>query len=374
MLLASLQPCPATQWRVTAAHARPAASRKFLGTIRAPSPGTDELAWLRDHSESIMASLAEVGVLLFQDFEAPRTKAGFRSFCDTLPLEPCADPLASIGVRSLLSASDGVYEAVNAQALANTYIGLHNDATWQLTAPFAAFVCFQPAAEGGAFLVADGRRVLADLKPEVVSHLCERNISVRVAALDATPLLRLAGPLRKPLADFIAAVVRLVLTVAIPLGLFVAWADDGCTLQILERPKPPLNSHPTSGEPSFFSSLHSQSMHLQSIRSSATLGGVATTDVFYGDLQRISHAELEHIDEVITRHCRRIPMRPGEVVLLDSYQVLHGRESFRGVREHGVLWLTSPHDFPIPAQECPPGGEGFLSQAINWLAVKRRGD
>ena len=32
-------------------------------------------------------------------------------------------------------------------------------------------------------------------------------------------------------------------------------------------------------------------------------------------------------------------IKPGDVVLLDTYQVLHGRDVFEGEREHGVLWL-----------------------------------
>ena len=104
-----------------------------------------ELAWLREHADDLMASLDEAGALHFRGFCTSTTKPGFRRFCEALPLQPCTDPLASIGVRSLLAKEEGVYEAVNAQALAATYIGLHNDATWALTAPFAAFVCFEAA-------------------------------------------------------------------------------------------------------------------------------------------------------------------------------------------------------------------------------------
>ena len=100
------------------------------------------------------------------------------------------------------------------------------------------------------------------------------------------------------------------------------------------------------------------------------------TEAFYGDLTPIEPAELEQIDEVITRHVRRVQMRPGEVVLLDSYQVLHGRDPFHGTREHGVLWLTSDAFAPPGAEEEGEGeGEGdaasAFSRAVNWLAVKR---
>ena len=38
----------------------------------------------------------------------------------------------------------------------------------------------------------------------------------------------------------------------------------------------------------------------------------------------------------------RVPMATGEVVLLDTYQALHGRDCFEGRREpHGVVWLAT---------------------------------
>jgi len=334
LLAQGLLPCPATRWSpATGASFPPAANeRTILRPVHAPASAAGsadaELAWLGENADCLMASLGEAGALHFRGFSATTTKGGFRRFCEALrPLRPCTDPLASIGVRSLLSKDSGVYEAVNAQALAATYIGLHNDATWALTAPFAAFVCFEPAPSGGAFLVADGRLVLADLEPEIVQKLSARNVSVRVAQLDASPLLgRCAGaaaPLRAPLAAALAGFVRGALGAAVPLGLVVSWAADGHTLQVLERPKPPLNAHPVTGVVSWFSSLHSQARHLQRRRAGGELGGVAVTDAFYGDLLPIEDAVLEQIDDVILRHVHRVEMSRGDVVLLDSYQVCH---------------------------------------------------
>ena len=37
-------------------------------------------------------------------------------------------------------------------------------------------------------------------------------------------------------------------------------------------------------------------------------------------------------------------MEPGDVVLLDTYQVLHGRDVFEGEREHAVVWLAEEEE------------------------------
>ena len=62
--------------------------------------------------------------------------------------------------------------------------------------------------------------------------------------------------------------------------------------------------------------------------------------------------------------------RPAQVVLLDSYQVLHGREPFSGPREHGVMWLTSS-EFAAPDAPFDAGPASLFSRAINGLAVTR---
>ena len=338
----ALRACPPTRWDVPYALAPPqlARSLSFAHRIDSPCESEDEEEeWVGAHGPALLDQLNQAGALQLRGFRLARSKPGFRRLCDALPLAPCADPLDAIGVRSPLSGGQGVYEAVNAQSLSNTYIGLHNDATHALTAPFAAFVCFQPAARGGEFLLADGRAVLAELVElrggESISALLARNITIRVAAIEV-PWVDTLGCFAPAARSLIEAVVKTLLEVwTRPLGLRVAWsraqgasaaAEPGTTLQIVERPKAPINRHPRSGVPSFFSSLHSQSKMLQARRAAERGGsgfsGLSATDVFWGDDQSpIDPAVLDDVDDAIRRHIVSIRMEPGDIVLLDTYQV-----------------------------------------------------
>ena len=340
----------------------------------------------------LMAALSSGarGAVYLRGFEMPRTPSGFRQLCAALPLQPCCDPLSTIGVRSLLSPSDGVYEAVDAPSLADTHIGLHNDATFTLAAPYAAFVCFRQATSGGAFLVADGREVLRWLPPHLVEALQRRKLRVRVAALPlGTPLEALPTQLQPPLRGLIASLARIGLGAALPkLRLDAAWSADGATLQILEQPKPAVNRHPTSGAASFFSGIDSQSAYLQRRRAEATDGrpfeGVASTDVMWGDDgSPIETEALETIQRAVRASTVRVEMAPGDVVLLDTYTALHGRDTFSGPRQHAVQWLTHPYDEAVrdsgPSRsaasdegERSDGGGTRLGGLINRLAVKGR--
>ena len=375
---AALLPCPATRWDAKPPIALPPA-RSFIHTVAKPNDLAidDEHAWLASMADDLMPTVERCGAIHFRGFDVTKSKEGFRKFCSALPLRPCCDPLSSIGVRSLLSEAEGIYEAVDAASTASTFIGLHNDATYKLAAPYAAFVCFQPAASGGAFLLADGHAILRAIEPRVLEQLLARQMRVRVAAL---PIGRVVQPLpstlQAPLRTLIRALVGAGIRLALPLDLDVAWAADGEVLQILEQAKPAVNRHPRTQLATFFSGIHSQSRALQQRRAGAAFSGVAATDVYWGDGGPIEEEVLDHLDETITKHTTPLLMEAGDVVLLDSYSVLHGRQTFRGARQHGVQWLSDGAGGGSGVDQggdAGGGGASLLSGLVNQLAVKRPG-
>ncbi len=61
--------------------------------------------------------------------------------------------------------------------------------------------------------------------------------------------------------------------------------------------------------------------------------------MFFGDDGELSDEQLRHLDEVTMKNVRFIKMKEGDVVLLDNYKTLHGRNVFDGTRKHGVAWF-----------------------------------
>lgn len=61
--------------------------------------------------------------------------------------------------------------------------------------------------------------------------------------------------------------------------------------------------------------------------------------MFYGDDGDILDEDLKNMDEVTYKNVRYVKMNQGDVVLLDNYQCLHGRNVFDGTRKHGVAWF-----------------------------------
>ena len=61
--------------------------------------------------------------------------------------------------------------------------GMHNEFVGKRAPRSAAFVCFKPAEEGGEFLLGDGRQILAQLNPQLVKALYERQIRYSVCVV-----------------------------------------------------------------------------------------------------------------------------------------------------------------------------------------------
>lgn len=63
------------------------------------------------------------------------------------------------------------------------------------------------------------------------------------------------------------------------------------------------------------------------------------SDMYFGDDGDLTPAQLQHLDEVTTKNIKYVKMSEGDVVLLDNYKTMHGRNVFDGTRKHGVAWF-----------------------------------
>jgi hypothetical protein len=63
------------------------------------------------------------------------------------------------------------------------------------------------------------------------------------------------------------------------------------------------------------------------------------SDMFFGDDGELTDAQLDQLDKVTMKNVRFVKMTEGDVVLLDNYKTMHGRNVFDGTRKHGVAWF-----------------------------------
>lgn len=90
-------------------------------------------------------------------------------------------------------------------------------------------------------------------------------------------------------------------------------------LQAIEHSQSPINRHPETGMPVWFCNIHNHARYLRD-RRPCTVPEVGMTEVYYGDLGKISGADLDAINEVSNKHIVEFAMQQGEMLLVDNYR------------------------------------------------------
>jgi len=377
-LSGALPDCPATIWNADDIDI------KKLPPVKKTAPliiDAAELAdlkkgaekeWFLAQREKIMAQLQEHGAIWFRNFESTKDAEGFRNFYEALQLNPCLDPIHTSGLRAMEVQKHAVYEAVNKPSLAGHFVGLHNESTFVKTATYGAFVCFEPASEGGGeFLVADGAKIVNDLDKDVLERIYNNKVRISVSNLDLNFLGSLPEGFREQTADFLQDLILKVVAPKFEMDLEMIFGADQSNeyrLQAIEHAQSPINKHPVTGQPVWFCNLHNHSRYLRD-RRPCTVPEVGMTDVYSGDLSTIPYDDVRHINEVCERNIVTMSMKKGDVVLLDNYRVLHGRNTFKGDRKHAVTWFESCGE-PLSSGEAKKDTpDDFMNNLINKTLV-----
>eukprot|EP00558_Chaetoceros_sp_UNC1202_P007792 CAMPEP_0197239782 /NCGR_PEP_ID=MMETSP1429-20130617/6208_1 /TAXON_ID=49237 /ORGANISM="Chaetoceros sp., Strain UNC1202" /LENGTH=449 /DNA_ID=CAMNT_0042699275 /DNA_START=16 /DNA_END=1365 /DNA_ORIENTATION=+ len=341
--LSGMWECPLTRWDSEGIDV--AAAQKMAKSVphcplemrATESDNAKGAEFFSENADQIKADLLKYGAVWFRGFDLMKSVQGYRSMHESLGIDPCLDPLHSSGLRKFASERDALYEEVNKASLRGHYIGLHSESTAKRTAAYAAFVCFQKATEGGGrFLVADGAAILAEMDPVVLQKLYDRQIRISVSNLDIPPSF--PGPLK----EGIKTLVDKAVAPKFDMDLEMLYESDGKPgrLQAVETAESPINRHPVTGLPVWFNNAHNHARKLRD-RRPCGVPEVGMTEVFYADsMDPLSLEDCSEIKRASEKHITALAMEPGDVLLVDNYRALHGRDVFQGDRFHAVSWFT----------------------------------
>ena len=229
---------------------------------------------------------------------------------------------------------------------------MHNEFVGTRAPRAAAFVCFKAAEEGGEFLIADGRKIFRDLNTDLVKELYERGIRYSVMELPFFGFVdTLPEFLQSPVMGAIKGAATFAINSKVDFDVELRWGQGGYDkvrmLQARAPSQPPIVLHPVTGDPTWFCNVHSHSSKLRKDREEVYgaerfedgASQINKSDMFFGDDGDISEAALKEMDVVTKNNIRYVKMTEGDVVLLDNYKCMHGRNVFDGTRKHGVAWF-----------------------------------
>jgi len=301
--------------------------RYFPVLIRPSKPGVNLQSWARENQSRIEDLLTRHGAILFRGFALPETD-GLAGFTAAISMKP-VDYMEGATPRKALG--NNVFTSTE---FPNRYpIALHNENSYVTTWPMrVCFNCVVPPEEEGETPIADVRRVLARIDPEIRArfeakgYLLVRNFTEnfglpwRTSFHVETPE-ELEEYCRKARVEF-------------------EWCGDDRLRTRQHRPA--VATHPFTREQVWFN--HIAFWHVSSLQPEfreALLAEYAEDEIpfntYYGDGSPIEYEVAEHLRGAYAAETLKFPWLQDDILLLDNMLAAHGRSPYRGARKIVVV-------------------------------------
>ncbi|MFC0039478.1 TauD/TfdA family dioxygenase [Actinomadura rayongensis] len=290
--------------------------------VTAPNPGTALTDYLSARRAEVDAQLRTSGAVLFRGFPV-RSAEDFQAAVRTF-----APELLGYTYRSTPRSeeSPGVYTSTEYPPAEE--IPQHNENSYAHAWPGEVwFFCERAAARGGETPLADSRRVLDRLAPDLVARFADRGVmyvrNYRVGMdLPWEEVFQTSD--RAAVAEFCDAA-----------GIEYAWdGDDLRTSQV----RPAVAEHPATGERVWFNQAHL--FHPSALKKDVRdmlveLYGEdgLPRNARFGDGTAIPEADLAAIRAAYRAELVAAPWQQGDVLVVDNLLTSHGRRPFTPPRK-----------------------------------------
>ncbi len=286
-------------------------------------PAVDLSSWLEGNRAFVEESLLRHGGILFRGFGirgASSLEEIIRALCgEALEYRERSSPRHSVAGR--------VYTSTDYPPAYP--ISLHNENSYQKTWPLKIFfLCETPSETGGETPIADCRRVLARIDPEVRDRFVEKGwMYVRNFGdgfgLDWQTVFQTSD--RAQVEEHCRRS-----------GIEVEWREGGRLRTRAVRPA--MTRHPRTGEDVWFN--HATFFHVSTLVPEVReelLQEFAESDLptntYYGDGSPIAPEVLDHLREAYRAETVAFPWQQGDLLLLDNMLVAHARAPYTGSRK-----------------------------------------
>jgi alpha-ketoglutarate-dependent taurine dioxygenase len=294
--------------------------------IEAAVGGVNLLSWVENSRDLVKSLLLKHGGILFRDFSfKPENQAAveFERFIDSVS-GGCLEYKERSSPRLLVEGK--IYTSTEYPA--DQSIFLHNENSYQSTFPLRIFFyCALPPERGGETPIADCRRVLQRIAPEVRDQFMRKQwMYVR----------NFGHGFGLPWqAVFQTSDKAAVEAYCRDRGIQVEWKPDD--LLRTRAVRPAVVTHPETGEMSWFN--HAIFFHVSTLEPEIRTTLLAEyqdelpTNTYYGDGSPIEPAVLDHIREAYRQETVAFPWQKGDILMLDNILAAHGRNPYSGPRK-----------------------------------------
>lgn len=304
--------------------------------------GINLVEWMNANKQQFEADLLKYGGVLLRGFDV-RSAADFNTFMKCFNTDPLPYMFRSSPREELDKSIRNIY-------LSTSYpnersIFMHNESSYsRVWGQKIVFCCIQPAEEGGETPLADSRRVLKDISPELVDKFRVKGVKYR---------RNLMPDLGMPWQEvFQTNDISVAQDICRKNNITYTFIDENAL--VLEWVKPAVYKHPVSGEETwfnhvFFFNKYSRYEELGLSHDDFLPEKYLTSDTFFGDGTGISYEEYAEIKKAYQQNLVVFPYQKGDIIFLDNMLAAHGRNPYKGARTIATAIIEATYDTDAPA-------------------------
>ncbi len=298
--------------------------------------------WIKDNKSSLDEQLTRDGALLFRGFPI-HNHTEFYSFLDLFiePHEELMDYAAGTSPREKVDKK--IYTSTSAPPFVK--ILLHPEMCYVKNFPSkVGFYCEQASEQGGETPLADTRQILKEIPGNIIKKFEDKGIIYRRKMSYCSSLHKLFS---KALPSLNVSTWNYafetdnkidVEEACKKLDLSYIWNRDRSLTT--ESRVSAIRKHPKTAERVWFNTIHFF-IH-EKYMFGKTLGPIIRLfrkitgekfEVFFGDGNIISPSIKKQVLEIIDKNTRTFQWHKGDVLIIDNYLCMHGRNPFTGHRK-----------------------------------------
>jgi alpha-ketoglutarate-dependent taurine dioxygenase len=293
--------------------------------IKPKNPGLNLIDWLNKNKDQFEKELMKHGGILLRGFGI-QSAEDFNNFMKCFNTEPLPYMFRSSPRKELDKTIKNIYLSTSYPS--NRSINMHNESSYsRIWGKKIVFCCIKPSLKGGETPLADCRRVINDIRPDLVEKFRTRGVKYRRNLL---PDLGMSWQEVFQTDDINVAKATCA-------KYHIAYKFDNEEKFVIEWLKPAVYRHPLSNEETWFNHVlffnkYSRYEELGLSSNDSIPDEYLTSDTFFGDGSEITYEEYLEIKNAYLRNLVVFPYEKGDILFLDNMLTAHGRKPYQGDR------------------------------------------